>query len=124
MKFSDSTSSIVTNIDALTSSTMSAYKEGLIEIQDLNSEMTITESVFALTYSTVGSSAFLACKNLTTASFPNVTTIGNYAFERCKSLTAVSFPNATSIGMFAFYSCTSLTAASFPNATTIVTFAF
>ena len=124
MKFSDATSSIITNIDDLTSSTMSAYKERLVEIQDLNLEMAISESIFALPYDSIGTFAFQSCTSLTTASFPKVTSIGTNAFRFCSSLTSVSFPNATSIGAYAFYYCKSLTSAQFPKVTSIGTSAF
>ena len=60
------------------------------------------------TIQSIGSSAFYACSNLTTVSFPNVTSIGSYAFQVCSKLTTASFPAVTSIGTYAFQVCSKL----------------
>lgn len=57
----------------------------------------------------VGSYAFYACKQFTTANFQNVASIGNVAFGYCSILTTVDFPNITSIASMSFSSCLTLT---------------
>ncbi len=66
------------------------------------SAVTIPHSV-----TSIGYSAFCACKNLTSVTIPNsVTCIGDYAFRGCSSLTSVTIPDSvTSIGREAFAGC-------------------
>ena len=73
---------------------------------------------------TIASSVFAYCNNLTTVSFPAATTIGESAFYKCSSLTTATIPAATSIGDNAFRSCYNLTSANFPAATIIDDYAF
>lgn len=58
----------------------------------------------------IASSAFLRCHNLTEIIFPDsLAEIGDWAFSDCSSLTAVTFPDSMAkIGKRAFESCTSL----------------
>jgi hypothetical protein len=60
---------------------------------------------------TIESSAFSNCSNLTTLDIPgSVTTIGGYAFKDCSSLTTLTLPDSlTTIGGYAFKDCSSLT---------------
>ena len=67
------------------------------------------ESIKLSNVTSIGSSAFQNCSNLTSASFPNATSIGSYAFYNCSSLTEASFPNTTSISSYAFQNCSNLT---------------
>ena len=59
----------------------------------------------------IGSSAFYKCTNLTSVTIPNsVTSIGGSAFSYCSGLTSVTIPNSvTSIGGSAFSYCSGLT---------------
>ena len=57
---------------------------------------------------TIGSSAFCSCSNLTTVSFPDCTSIGESAFMSCTSLTTANFPMCTKIGSGAFNQCSAL----------------
>jgi len=70
------------------------------------SEVTLPNSV-----TSIGSGAFYACVDLTSAPIPNsVTSIGVNAFRYCRSLTSVTIPeNVTSIGGGPFAACSSLT---------------
>ena len=70
----------------------------------------------------IGSSAFDSCKNLTSVSIPSgVTSIGSSAFSSCTGLTSVSIPSSvTSIGNYAFISCTSLTSVSIASGVTSI----
>ena len=70
----------------------------------------------------IGSSAFYGCRDLTNIVIPNsVTSIGNEAFYGCRGLTSIVIPNSvTSIGSFAFNSCTSLTSIVIPNSVTSI----
>ena len=78
-------------------------------------DIVIPESVsyYGMIYSvtSIGSSAFYYCSDLTSVTIPNsVTSIGNEAFYRCRSLTSVTIPNSvTSIGDYAFAYCSGLT---------------
>ena len=64
----------------------------------------------------IGSSAFEACSDLTTVTIPaSVTTIGKYAFYDCSDLTTVTIPaGVTSIGVDAFFNCSGLTTVTIP----------
>jgi hypothetical protein len=70
--------------------------------------VTYSGKTYAVT--SIGSSAFSGCSNLTSVSILNsVTLIGRYAFQNCSSLASVVIPNSvTSIGEYAFYGCTGL----------------
>ena len=69
---------------------------------------------------TIGSSAFDNCSNLTSVAIPNsVTEIGFRAFEDCRALTSINIPNSvTEIGDYAFYNCSELTSITIPNSVT------
>jgi hypothetical protein len=70
----------------------------------------------------IGSSAFSGCTNLTSVTIPNsVTDIGSSAFSGCTSLTSVTIGNSvTSIGSGAFSRCTSLTSLTIGNSVTSI----
>lgn len=70
------------------------------------------------------SSAFADCSEITAASFPNATVINTAAFQRCAKLETVYFPSARTLSAYAFSSCKNLTSASFPNVTSIGNGAF
>ena len=63
------------------------------------------------------SSSFYGCKNLTSISLPStLTSLGDYCFSGCSSLTNISLPsNLTSLGDDCFYGCSSLTNISLPS---------
>ena len=70
----------------------------------------------------IGDSAFLYCRNLTSITIPNsVTSIGTDAFYHCDGLTSITLPNSvTSIGKTAFSRCSGLTFVSIPNSVTSI----
>ena len=70
----------------------------------------------------IGSSAFAYCTNLTSVTIGNsVTSIGYSAFSNCTSLTSVTIPDSvTSIGSEAFSNCTSLTSVTIGNSVTSI----
>ncbi len=94
------------------------------DVEDAIIDRTISGVYENSKVTSVGDYAFCSCRNLTTASFPNVTLIGSNAFSYCTSLTTANFPSATSIKYAAFSYCTSLTTANFPNVTSIGSNAF
>ncbi len=70
----------------------------------------------------IGSTMFEYCVNLTFFEIPNsVTSIGDYAFYGCTSLKSVTIPNGVnSIGTYAFEDCTSLTSVTIGNSVTSI----
>lgn len=72
--------------------------------------------------STIATSAFCGCANLTEISIPHsVTAIGKHAFEGCKSLTALFLPQGiTAIPDSAFYYCSSLKEMMLPESVTSI----
>ena len=71
---------------------------------------------------TVNSSSFSNCINLTSVDIPNgVTNIGGGVFYQCSGLTSIGIPNSvTSIGPSAFSRCSSLTSIDIPNSVTSI----
>ncbi len=70
----------------------------------------------------IGSSAFSGCTDLTGITIPNsVTSIRSSAFSGCTDLTGITIPNSvTSIGWDAFYGCSGLTSITIPNSVTSI----
>ena len=70
---------------------------------------------------TIGSSAFEECSEMTSIAIPNtVTSIGEYAFAYCSGLTSVNIPNSvTSMGESAFNDC-GLTSVNISNSLTSI----
>ncbi len=66
------------------------------------------------------SSSFYGCKNLTSISLPStLTSLGDECFRGCSSLTNISLPSTlTSLGESCFYNCSSLTSISLPSTLT------
>ena len=56
----------------------------------------------------LGYSAFLDNKNITSANLSGVTTLGNSAFQNNKNLTTIDLSSVTSLGDWAFRDCSSL----------------
>jgi hypothetical protein len=73
-------------------------------------------------YSSIGDSAFLSARSLTSITIPaSVTSIGQSAFQSATSLTSISIPaGVTSIGTSAFQNATSLTSVSIPAGVTSI----
>lgn len=70
----------------------------------------------------VGSSAFAACKDITSITIPHgVTSIGDLAFRSCSALNSVDFPDSLStVGSEAFYYCKSLENINLPDSVTSI----
>ena len=68
----------------------------------------------------IDSSAFSKCTNLTSITLPNsLTSIGEAAFAGCTGLTSITLPkDLASIGDRAFHGCTGLTSITLPNSLT------
>ena len=73
---------------------------------------------------TVKSSLFRYCTNLTTINLPECTSIESEAFSNCTNLTTALLPNVTYIGGSAFNSCSALTTVNLPKCTSIKSEAF
>ncbi|MBO8459049.1 MAG: leucine-rich repeat domain-containing protein [Bacteroidetes bacterium] len=73
---------------------------------------TVTNESTEYSVTSIGSSAFSWCSQLTAVTIPEgVATIGSSAFESCSSLTAVTIPaSVTNIGSWVFDYCSALTA--------------
>ena len=73
---------------------------------------TVTNEDTEYSVTSIGSSAFSWCSQLTAVTIPEgVATIGYSAFERCSSLTEVNIPaSAINIGSWVFAYCSALTA--------------
>ena len=106
---------------------------GLREITFPNSITTIGSSAFKgcvnLTavvmnegVKTISSYAFSGCTKMTSIYLPaSVTSIGDEAFEGCSSLTSISIPESvTTIGEYTFNGCSSLTSISIPESITSI----
>ena len=74
--------------------------------------ITFDEFKYFTNVTSIGSSTFYNCSNLTSIILPEgVTSIGGSAFEGCSSLTSINIPeDVMSIGNYAFLGCSSLTA--------------
>ena len=70
----------------------------------------------------IGNSAFLGCRYLTSIDIPNsVTSIGEGAFSGCTGLTSITIPSSvTSIGGDAFNMCHGLTSITIPSSVTSI----
>ena len=68
---------------------------------------------------TVKSSLFRYCTNLTTINLPECTSIESEAFSNCTNLTIVNLPKCTYIECEAFRYCTNLTTVNLPKCTSI-----
>ena len=79
---------------------------------------TIREGITDFTVVSVGDSAFINAKRITSLTLPNtITSIGHYAFYGCKGLTSFTIPeNVRTIGWFAFSYCAGLTTVVLPDA--------
>ena len=68
------------------------------------------------------SSSFDGCKNLTNISLPStLTSLGDDCFRGCSSLTNISLPsNLTSLGVYCFGLCSSLTSIDLPSSLTLL----
>ena len=88
---------------------------------EYSGEVVIPESVehegTAYSVTSIGSSAFKFCSDLTSVTIPNsVTSIGYQAFLACSGLTSVTIGNSVeSIEPKAFYDCSGLTSVTIPN---------
>ena len=70
----------------------------------------------------IGSTAFYECDNLTSVTIPNsVTSIGVGVFVHCSSLARITIPSSiTSIDKGAFFGCTSLKSVTIPGSVTSI----
>ena len=94
----------------------------LEQLNDEQRKQLVTLSMFGDGVTSIGSSAFFGCSNLTRVVIPDsVTSIGESAFYGCSSLTSIIIPNGvTIIGSAAFYECTNLTSIEIPNGVTSI----
>ena len=139
-KQSDNTISTVLRLPNLTSIALNAVRyTKFTEIADLGSittvmgfsEMTnLTSVVLPQTCTTIGGSAFVNDKALTTINLNNITSIGVSAFNSCQNLIyfhgtgsvagELDLSNVTSIGNNAFTNCKKLTSVTIGNSATSI----
>ena len=122
-----SVGSIATGKDKIVSLVLPDSATSISGIGSSNADQryfTNLQSVSGKGITTISSSAFEGCINLTSVDFPVATSIGIGAFANCSSLTEAYFPKVTSIRARAFDQCTSLKNAYFPLATSIEMNAF
>ena len=83
---------------------------------------TVTYDSNTYSVTSIGDSAFYACRSLTSVTIPNsVTSIGNNTFFLCTNLTSITIPNSvTSIGGSAFGNCSCLTSVTIPDGVTSI----
>ena len=88
----------------------------------VSGSLSIPSSLGGYTVTSIGSSAFSYCRNLTSVTIPSsVTSIGNYAFQHCADLNSITIPNGvTSIGEYAFWYCDSLKTVNIPSSVTSI----
>ncbi len=84
------------------------------------SSVTYSGKTYSVT--SIGSSAFCWCHDLSSVTIPNsVTSIGSEAFTACSGLTSVTIPNSvTSIGRYAFNGCSGLKSVTIGNSVTSI----
>lgn len=82
----------------------------------------IKSVVILNTVTSIGSSAFYWCREMTSVTVPStVTTIGQQAFDNCYSLTSVNVPSGVSqIGYNTFHNCRALTSIAIPSTVTTI----
>ena len=82
----------------------------------------VTHGGVAYSVTSIGSSAFSACSDLTSVTIPSsVTSIGTAAFRSCTGLTSLTIPTSvTSIGEYAFQGCSGLTSLTIPSSVTSI----
>ena len=91
-------------------------------LQNLLNNVIIPTYHNGVAVTSIGSSAFYGCDNITNVTIPNsVTSIGDGAFEHCDRLKSVTIPDSvTSIGDDAFAWCNSLTSITIGNSLTSI----
>ena len=85
-------------------------------------DITIPETVYQYTVTSIGDWAFQWCERLTSITLPEgLISIGEYAFSNCSSLTSIILPESlTSIGESAFSHCERLTSITLPEGFTSI----
>ena len=83
---------------------------------------TVTRIVISNGVTSIGTSAFKGCVNLTAIEIPlSVTSIGNYAFYDFSRLKSIQLASSVKrIGVRAFYRCTALNAVALPSTVTTI----
>lgn len=105
---------------------LNGYNATVVGCNNSNTNVTIPRSItydiYRYTVTSIGSTAFYACYNVTSITIPNsVTSIGDNAFQFCSGLTSIEIPNSvTKISDRTFYGCTKLASIIFPNTITYV----
>ena len=95
---------------------------GLTDYGKTCSKIVIPEKLYNITVTSIGSSVFKNCENLTSVTIPDsVTGISYEAFRDCIGLTSVTIgTGVANIGDYAFKGCTKLTSVTIPDSVTSI----
>ena len=87
-----------------------------------DTDIIIPSTYNELPVTSIGSSAFRDCSNITSVTISDsLTTIASQAFDGCSSLQSVAIPaSVTSIGSSAFAKCSNLSSVTIPNSVTSI----
>ena len=106
----------------LSCSVIKHYNTGASRCDGENNGVYIIDSEIGNCVTSIDSSAYRGCSQLSSVTFSNsVTSVGSQAFRGCTSLTSITLPNSvTSVGNSAFSGCTGLINITLPNSVTSV----
>lgn len=110
------------NVDAETKTAVVTHHYSYVDLTEIiiPEEIYYGDNPFKVT--SIGKSAFSACRGLTSVVLPNtIVSIGEYAFVDCEQLSSITIPQSvTSIGSDAFMDCSQLSSITIPQSVTSI----